>query len=132
MKQKIVMCTTVEDYLNKINDLKYEIEKAKFDKVWLTGVCLFLAGLNISHISQLNDPELLEISRQVALTISLAYSTYKTKKVFKVDKINQEKLGRAENRYYDLTKENRGFLRDKEPIKPVFIDEQYENYRRHR
>lgn len=129
---KIIEITPADKYLKKINDLRYDIEVAKTYKIYSTGVCLLLAALNVSHISQLSSPDFLDIVRQAALSISFAYSAYYTNKVFKDDKRNHEKLGRYENLYYEATKDDSIFLRDKYLNEPTLIEEQYGNSGRHR
>lgn len=127
---KILECTTVDKYLKKINDLNYDIEVAKTYKVYSTGVCLLLAALNVSHITQLSSPEFMDIVRQAALSISLAYSAYYTNNVFKTDKRNHEKLARYENLYFEATKDENVFLRNQEYNNPVVIEEEHERSRR--
>lgn len=123
---KVVECTTVDRYLKKINDLNYDIEVAKTYKVYSTGVCLLLAGLNISHITQLNNPEFMDIVRQAALSISFAYSSFYAHNVFKTDKRNHEKLSRYENLYFDAIKDENS-LRNRKMSDSVLIEEEYNN-----
>ena len=129
---KIKNVTTADKYLKRIKDTEYDIEVGKYYKVCSTGVCLLLAGLNVSHIAQLNDPAFIDIARQAALTISFAYSMYYANNVYQTNKRNEEKLGRLQNLNHELTKEESVYARDKQILEPNIIEENTIQTGRHR